>query len=292
MFRPLTIFTALVALTSLSFADDAADQKEKEHLKELAAGLQYKQGAITLEDGLAKLNIPSDFSYLDAKDAQTVLSDIWGNPPQSHALGLIVPKEFNPLKQSSWAVVISYDESGFVKDSDADSIDYSKILKDMQAGIEERNAEREKQGYPNLKLVGWATPPHYDKEAHKIYWAKELEFDHDPEHTLNYCIRVLGRKGVLELNAVASMEQLSQIEKEMPSVIGMVDFQEGHRYVDFDPKVDKIAGYGLAALVAGGIAAKAGLFKGLFVALLAFKKFVVIGILAVVAAVKKFFKRA
>ena len=32
---------------------------------------------------------------------------------------------------------------------------------------------------------------------------------------------------------------------------------------------DKIATYGLAALVAGGIAAKAGLFKGLLIALLA-----------------------
>ncbi|CAN5829938.1 DUF2167 domain-containing protein [soil metagenome] len=292
MLRPLAIFSALIAFTSFAVADDAADQKEKEHLKDLVAGLQFKQGTITLDNGLAKLNIPDDFSYLDAKDTKTVLSDIWGNPPQSHSLGLIVPKEFNPLKQNSWAVVISYDESGFVKDGDADSIDYSKVLKDMQASILERNADREKQGYGALKLVGWAAPPHYDKEAHKIYWAKELEFDGDPDHTLNYCIRVLGRKGVLELNAIAAMGQLPQIEKEMPAVISMVDFQEGHRYVDFDPKVDKIAGYGLAALVAGGIAAKAGLFKGLFVMLLAFKKFVVIGVVAVIAAVKKFFKRA
>ena len=46
----------------------------------------------------------------------------------------------------------------------------------------------------------------------------------------------------------------------------MVDFQEGHRYADFTESTDKVATYGIAALVAGGIAAKVGLFKGLWVA--------------------------
>ena len=74
----------------------------------------------------------------------------------------------------------------------------------------------------------------------------------------------------------------------------MVDFKEGSRYADFDPKTDKVAAYGIAALVAGGAlaaAAKLGLLKGLWVAILALKKFIVIGVIALVAFVKKFFKR-
>src|SRR2546426_2131137 len=34
---------------------------------------------------------------------------------------------------------------------------------------------------------------------------------------------------------------------------------EGHRYADFVPGTDKVAEYGIAALIAGGVAAKAGL---------------------------------
>ena len=69
----------------------------------------------------------------------------------------------------------------------------------------------------------------------------------------------------------------------------MVDFSAGHRYGDFDSKTDKVATYGIAALVAGGIAAKLGFFKGLWVALFAAKKFIIIGIIALVVAIKKFF---
>jgi uncharacterized membrane-anchored protein len=90
---------------------------------------------------------------------------------------------------------------------------------------------------------------------------------------------------------VAAIGQLPEIDKQTPQILGMVDFKEGNRYADFDPKVDKVATYGIAALVAGGIAAKLGMFKLLWVGLLAAKKFVVIGFLAVVAFIKKLFNR-
>jgi uncharacterized membrane-anchored protein len=37
-----------------------------------------------------------------------------------------------------------------------------------------------------------------------MYWAKEINFGGDSENTLNYNIRVLGRKGVLLLNFIAA----------------------------------------------------------------------------------------
>jgi uncharacterized membrane-anchored protein len=69
----------------------------------------------------------------------------------------------------------------------------------------------------------------------------------------------------------------------------MVDFNQGNRYADFDPKVDKVAAYGIAALIAGGIAAKLGFFKLLLVFLLAAKKFIIIAAIAVAAWFKKLF---
>ena len=50
---------------------------------------------------------------------------------------------------------------------------------------------------------------------------------------------------------------------QVPKLLSMVSFADGHRYADFNENTDPVAAYGLAALVAGGVAAKAGLFKGL-----------------------------
>jgi uncharacterized membrane-anchored protein len=259
-------------------------------IKKLADGLQYKQGEVTLKNGLAKINVPAEFKYLDPADTDTVLTKIWGNPPTGQkTLGMLVPSNAGPADADGWGVIITYDEDGYVKDDDAAKIDYNKLLKDMKAGTAEASKEREKKGYPPISLVGWATPPRYDAVEKKMYWAKELEFGDSADHTLNYNIRILGRRGVLVLNAVSSMEQFPDIEKVVPSILATVNFQEGHRYADFNPSTDKVATYGLAALVAGGVLAKGGFFKVLLGGILAAKKFVIIGVVALLALAKKIF---
>ena len=258
-------------------------------LKRLESQLKYQKGDIDLKSGLAKLSLSEEFRYLSPTDADTELVKLWGNPPGSKTLGMIVPASQSVLDSQGWAVVITFDEDGYVKDSDADKIDYASLLKTMQEGTREANKTRKERGYPEMELVGWAAPPRYDKAARKLYWAKEISFVDQPSHTLNYNIRALGRRGVLVLNAVANMQQFGQIEKAAPEIVKMVEFNPGNRYADFDSKTDKVAAYGLAALVAGGIAAKAGLFKLLWVGLLAAKKFVVLGIIALVAFAKRLF---
>jgi len=259
--------------------------------QKLADGLHYRQGEIALRNGLAKINLPADFRYLDSNDAQIVLSKIWNNPDTGRTLGLIVPANVNLLSSDAWVVVITFDEDGYVKDDDAAKINYNDLLKQMQEKVHEASKEREKRGYGSMELVGWAAPPRYDTATHKLYWAKELRFDNQPTTTLNYNIRLLGRRGVLVLNAVADMNQFAAIEQAAPSILSMVDFQSGHRYVDFTPGTDKVATYGLAALIAGGVLAKVGAFKGLLAVLLAAKKFVIVALVAIGAAIKRFFNK-
>lgn len=62
-----------------------------------------------------------------------------------------------------------------------------------------------------------------------------MAFGGEAEHTLNYNIRILGRRGVLILNAVADMKQLPSIRKETRGVLSAVEFEEGHRYQDYLP---------------------------------------------------------
>jgi uncharacterized membrane-anchored protein len=261
----------------------------------LVKNLKYQQGEIDLRGGLAKLTVPKEFNFLGPDDADTVLVKLWGNPPADEKpLGLLIPAGLTPLDTNCWVVTIHYSEDGYVKDGDAGKINYDDLLKQMQKGIAERNKTRQEHGYPAITLVGWAAPPHYDAATHKLYWAKQLNFEGERQDTLNYCIRMLGRKGVLELNAVAGIGQLAEIDRQTPQILGMVDFKEGSRYADFDPKVDKVAKYGLATLVAGGAlaaAAKLGLLKGLWIFILAAKKFIIIGVIAAVAFFKKLFRR-
>ena len=283
-----SIFVAFAVFTTgLSSAE--TPQEKAEAMRKLADGLNYQQGHIVLKEGLAAVNVPEDFRYLSPADAEIVLHKIWGNPPGDGGLGMLLPAKVSPADDDSWAVVLTYREDGYVSDKDAATIDYDKLLKQMQEGTHEANKERKAQGYDELELLGWAKPPRYDASSHKLYWAKELKAESASVNTLNYDIRMLGRRGVLELNAISAISQLPEIDNAIPSLLSMVDFQDGNRYADFNPKTDKVATYGLAALIAGGVLAKAGFFKALIPILIAGKKFVLIAIAAIAGFFKKLF---
>ena len=288
MFRRL--HGLLVALLVASVAN-AATAREQMTAEEFLASLDFQQGTIHLPGDVATLNLPQGYFYLSPQDTESVLVAAWGNPPGNETLGMIVTGPDAVLVEDSWAVVIGYDEDGHVSDEDADSIDYDALLAEMQAGSRETNAARVEAGYEPIELLGWAAPPRYDTGAKKLYWAKELRFGDIPINTLNYNVRVLGRKGVLVLNLVATMPQLEEIEAAIPSVLAMTNFNPGYRYSDFDPSVDEVAAYGIAALVAGKVASKAGLFAKLGVLLLALKKLWIFLAIGAVALAGRLFKR-
>jgi uncharacterized membrane-anchored protein len=240
---------------------------------------------------MATITLPESFRYIGAQSAKRVLSEAWGNPPAASTgvLGMLVPADVSVTAEEGWGIVITFDEDGYVDDEEAAGIDFDDLLEDMKSDAEDTNSQREKLGFDPVTLVGWAEQPHYDAAAHKLYWAKELEFGGNPDHTLNYNIRILGRRGVLVLNAVASMNQLDAIRAETENVLAAVEFNEGHRYADYVPGTDKAAAYGIAGLIAGGAAAKTGFFKALWVGLLASKKLLAAGIVGLLALLKKVF---
>jgi uncharacterized membrane-anchored protein len=218
---------------------------------------------------------------------------VWGNPPKSAegTLGAIVPANVDLLGGEAWAIIITYDDSGHVGDDDAAGIDYDDLLQEMQQATRDGNEERKNAGYEPIELVGWAKPPHYDSQTKKLYWARRLKFGTDADETLNYSIRALGRKGVLELTAVAGMQQLAVIDGRIDEVLGMVAFNPGSTYAEFSPGADKAAEYGIAGLIAGGILAKAGFFKFLIAGLAALWKPIAVGGVVVFGAIGSFVKR-
>jgi uncharacterized membrane-anchored protein len=262
---------ALAAAAAVIFSVASAEAKtfgemfpgrtyEHQEAQKFVDGLDYKDGAVALGTGGVRLDLPGGFYFLSAEDARRVIVDAWNNPPTTaeKVLGMIMPSDKTPL-DDTWGAVITYDEDGYVSDEDAASIDYNALLKDMQEGTAQASEERVKQGFPAIRLVGWASPPFYDRASHKLHWAKELAFGDQPTHTLNYDVRALGRRGVLRINFVAGMDQLAEIKSVIPAVMAMPQFEEGSRYSDYVPGVDKVAAYGIGGLIAGKLLSKAGI---------------------------------
>lgn len=252
--------------------------------------IDFKQGDIPLPGAGASLKLPPDYYFLNTTDAAKVLVNLWGNPPgaANGTLGMVFPTKYSPEAQNNWGAVVSYAPEGYVSDDDAASTDFNEVLQQLQQSTDENNAERTKQGYEPIKLVGWASPPYYDKPTHALHWARDLLFGTDPAaaHTLNYQLRMLGREGVMELNFVAGMQNLDEIKQSIPQVIGLVSYDAGKQYSDYRDG-DKLAAYGLGGLILAGAGAKVAAKVGFLAAgLLFFKKFFIYILIAAGAIFK------
>jgi len=292
---PLTALLLTVAATFAFAQDDetyelsAEEQQEMQHYQSILESLDPQTGDIKLSGNLATLHVPDNFYFLDGDDAEKVLVDLWGNPPGQDVLGMLFPQEYSPLDYESWAVTVDYVADGWVTDEDAADIDYDELLEDMQDEIKDANPDRIAEGYGSIELLGWAEAPHYDSINKKLYWAKELRFDGNEDTTLNYEIRALGRRGILTMTFIANGNQLYEINSRRESVLAMAEFNEGNRYLDFDPSVDEVAAYGLGALVAGKIAAKTGVLTAALLLLKKFGVFLLIGLAAFGRKIKGMF---
>ncbi len=205
--------------------------------------LDFEKGKVKVGENLATLDLPDGFLYLQEKDARLVIEKAWGNPPAEGRIGLIIPPGEDVFAEKSWAIVVSWSEDGHVKDSDAADMDYNELLGQMQESTKEANKIRKEKGYPTMELVGWAERPHYDSVAKKLYWAKDLQFEGEDTRVLNYDIRILGRRGVLTLTAVADITDLVKVSKGCKGILDKVAFNKGHRYEDYQAG-DKVPAYG------------------------------------------------
>lgn len=250
----------------------------------------YADTTLRIGDGLAELAIPPGYRFLNAEDAQTVLVDLWGNPPESadETMGMLFPNKYRPSDDDAYGVDIYFTADGYIEDDDAEGMDYDDMLAELQADTEAANEFRRESGYEAVELIGWATPPHYDAANKRLHWAKELSFEGNEDHTLNYHILFLGRRGYLTMNVIGNMEDLDEISSDLNDFLGSIAYQEGHRYTDFDPSMDEVAAYGIGALIAGKVLAKTGLLAGLGLFLAKAWKLLVFGGLALWAGIKRF----
>ncbi|QDZ06545.1 DUF2167 domain-containing protein [Sphingomonas panacisoli] len=254
--------------------------------------LHKQTGDVTIPTANAVLHLGNKYYFLGPDEAKKVLVDLWGNPPSSvsDVLGLVMPADKSVL-ENSWGAVITWDDSGYVTDDDADSADYDKIMADMKAGEGATNEERQKAGYPLMHMVGWAQPPSYDKATHSLVWARDFSIVGDKADSLNYDVRILGRKGVLSMNMLWDMPHLAEVRTAAQDFGKVATFASGSTYAEYNSSTDKAAGYGLAGLVGLGVGVAVAKKVGLLALLLPFLKWIAVGALALWGAFKGFVGR-
>lgn len=227
--------------------------------------------------GIASINVPKGYFFADGKDTRTLM-ELMQNPTSGKEMGFIAPTSLE------WFIVFEFDDIGYVKDDEKDKLDANAMLESIREGNENGNKVRRKNGWPTLEITGWELPPRYNPETHNLEWAIRGTSEGQP--VLNYNTRLLGRGGVMGVTLVAGPEIINDVLPHSKQLINDFAFSTGHKYAEYR-QGDKIAKYGLTALVVGGataVAMKSGFFKYLW-------KAIVIGALAVGAFFKKLFGR-
>jgi uncharacterized membrane-anchored protein len=224
---------------------------------------------------MAQVTLPEGFLFADAAGTRRFL-ELTQNPSSGRELGTVLRREGD----STWFVIFEFRDIGYVKDDDKDSLDASALLSSIKQGTEAGNAERKKRGWSTMEIVGWQRPPFYEQGTNNLTWA--IRGRSEGSETINYSVRLLGRSGVMDADLVLGPEQLAGALPEFNTLLEGFTFKDGHRYAEWRSG-DKVAAYGLTALVAGGAGAaiaKSGLLGKLW-------KAVVAGVVALLALVKK-----
>jgi uncharacterized membrane-anchored protein len=238
--------------------------------------------------GQATLKLPSGYTFIPEPQASTLLNAM-GNPGKDNRLqGLIFPK----AKEDQWFMTVRYESSGYIKDDDAKDWNADDLLKNYRSGTEEANKERAKMGVPGLEILGWAEKPAYDATSHRLVWAmssKEIGTSANEPQGVNYNTYALGREGYFSMNLVTGLDELAQHKSHAAVLLAALQFDSGKKYADFNSSTDKVAEYGIAALVAGAAAKKLGLLAVILAFMAKFAKVILIAFAAFGGGIWKFF---
>ncbi len=234
----------------------------------------------------AKVSIPRGYRFTGPSGTQKML-ELFENIPSKKELGMLTTEGLGP-----W-VIFEFNDVGYVKDDEKDSLDADALLKQNQEGQEHANEVRRERGLPELEITGWAVPPRYNDQTKNLEWALRVRTKGQDDESINFYTKLLGRKGIMEVALLCSPDEMEKLMPDYQEIMARFSYTEGESYAEFRSG-DKIAEYGLAALVAGGAAVaagKLGLFGKLGALFAKMGKAVILVIIAIGAVIKGIWSR-
>lgn len=240
-------------------------------------GLEWTEGPVKFPIGsISQIDLPEGFVATDVKGTQTLM-EFYGNPSSPSELATVMPAQ-----SVDWFVVFTFDDRGYVPDDEKDDLDPDEMLEAIKAGNEHANTYRRTRGEPILTIVGWERKPAYNSTTHNLEWAIRGVSNGHP--LLNFNVKILGRGGVMSANLVVDPELLEATLPTFRKLLAGFSYTKGNTYAEYR-KGDKLAEYGLKGLIAGGavaVALKTGILQK-------FGKYILIGLVAIGAFIKKLF---
>jgi uncharacterized membrane-anchored protein len=237
---------------------------------------------------LATIHLPDPYSFIPVTEGAAFMRAM-GNATDENFYGLVLPKKSDQF----WFVTIDYVDSGHLKDDDAKSWNADELLKNVKDGTEANNKERVERGFPPLEVVGWIERPSYDESTHRLVWSMLARDQGSAEQmaTVNYNTYALGRQGYFSLNLVTGETTIAADKKHAGAILAGLDYKPGERYADFNSSTDRVAEYGLAALIGGIAAMKLGFLALIGVTFAKFWKLILIAVAVAGGGFRKLFRR-
>lgn len=279
----LSCLAVIFSAIEVRAQSEVMDDPEMQRLIQLYSSIKWEEGPTTVSIGdHAQLSLPDGYQFT-GQQGSAIWNEVNQNPP-ADSLGVIMPLS----EEENWFLVFDFDNIGYVKDDEKDNLDADAILQSMQAGAEQSNAFRRKQGWGEISIDGWISPPSYDPQSHNLVWALRVR-DSDGGSVGNHSTRLLGREGVMNVTLVADEHELTRIMPAVKQLMTGFEYVPGHKYSEWRSG-DKIAEYGLTGLIAGGAtiaAVKTGLLGKLGLILAKAGKAIFLGIAALGAGIWK-----
>jgi uncharacterized membrane-anchored protein len=236
----------------------------------------------------ATLKITSDQVFVPAAEADKVMVAL-GNTSTPSRYGLVVGRK----DDVPWMVDVRWIKEGYVRDGDAKEWQADALLEDLRQGTEQGNAQRIARGLPALDVTGWVEKPAYDPASHRLVWSLSLRdrgAPTDQPQTINYNTYALGREGYFSLDLITGSDTIGMDKLVARDLLGTLVYLPGKRYEDFSSSTDKVAAYGLGALVGVVAVKKLGLLGLIGVFLLKIWKLAAIAAVGAAGAFRRFFK--
>ena len=293
--RLALILATTCVLAVPAFAQDADQSSPDEGptpWQIASKAMQIGPKTIALRDQ-ATLQLPQGYGFVPTREA-TQLMEAMGNSENDHFIGLIMPPHAGEDDAEDWMVSVDYDPAGYIKDEDAKNWNADELLQNLKDGTEAANENRVRLGIPALEVTRWIEPPAYDSATQRLVWSAEGRDKGaaaDSDNTVNYNTYLLGREGYVSLDLITSTSKIESQKAVARNLLAAVNFNDGKRYADYDASSDKVAAYGLAALVGGVAAKKLGLLALGAAFFAKFFKLIAIAVLGAGAAIRKFFAR-
>ena len=269
--RSPRLILALAAATAAGVAPVAGSALDDSQLKEIRA-LHWQKGTVKLSESHGTFAVPAPASILTGADAEREDNIINGWSDANCEAVMIAGER---------RLVMTYNDSGYVPADDWRNIDAAKKLADIRRQIDDDNVERVKNGRLATRVDGWVEPPVYDAAHTTLRYMYALHHDNGVKW-INAVALVLGRHGYEQFVLATDGKNPEAERLALARYIDDYTFDHGFRFSDY-VQGDKVAGFGLAALVgAGGVAALAKI--GVFTTILLLAKKFILVILAAGAA--------